>query len=163
MTGTVWDTIRWKRSHSRESGNDIDLQVTWHLPAVIPSADFMILRLTTLHENARSALECGPAMRDRLEFRAKSPSADGYRTPRCLRHNHFHGSEESRSVLGPTRVQGRLGPGWKKEQSEIPRCARNDSSLDLAQMTPLLNAALNSEFTIHYCGPTGPARFPRLT
>jgi hypothetical protein len=26
---------------------------------VIPSADFMILRLTTVHENARSALECG--------------------------------------------------------------------------------------------------------
>jgi hypothetical protein len=26
---------------------------------VIPSADFMILRLTTLHENARSALERG--------------------------------------------------------------------------------------------------------
>jgi hypothetical protein len=27
--------------------------------AVILRADFMILRLTTLHENARSALECG--------------------------------------------------------------------------------------------------------
>jgi hypothetical protein len=26
---------------------------------VIPSADSMILRLATLHENARSALECG--------------------------------------------------------------------------------------------------------
>jgi hypothetical protein len=26
---------------------------------VILSADFMILRLTTVHENARSALECG--------------------------------------------------------------------------------------------------------
>jgi len=43
----------------------------------IPSADSMILRLTTFHENARSALDCGPAMRDRLEFRAKPPSADG--------------------------------------------------------------------------------------
>jgi len=31
----------------------------------------MGLRPTTLHENARSALDCGPAMRDRLEFRAK--------------------------------------------------------------------------------------------
>jgi hypothetical protein len=27
--------------------------------AVIPSEDFMTLRLTTVHENARSALECG--------------------------------------------------------------------------------------------------------
>jgi hypothetical protein len=27
--------------------------------AVILSEDFMILRLTTLHENARSALDCG--------------------------------------------------------------------------------------------------------
>jgi hypothetical protein len=27
--------------------------------AVILSADFMFLRLTTVHENARSALECG--------------------------------------------------------------------------------------------------------
>ena len=53
----------------------------------------MSLRRTTLPENARSALECGPAMRDRLEIRAKSPSADGYRSPRCSRHSHSHGSD----------------------------------------------------------------------
>jgi hypothetical protein len=36
--------------------------------AVIVSEDPIILRLTTLYENARSALECGPPSRARLEF-----------------------------------------------------------------------------------------------
>jgi hypothetical protein len=31
----------------------------------------MILWPTTMYENARSALECGPATRDRLGFRTK--------------------------------------------------------------------------------------------
>jgi len=77
----------------------------------------MILRLTTLHENARSALECGPAMRDRLGLKAKSPSADGYRTPRCLRHNHFHGSEASPQLL---LVQ------LSRKTAEMLRCAQHD-------------------------------------
>ena len=75
----------------------------------------MILRLTTLHENARSALECGGltppcSFEIHTDQRAKQgrsasqepgmnlgrKAASSRRTPRCLRHSHFHGSEESR-------------------------------------------------------------------
>jgi len=54
--------------------------------SVIPSENPMILRLPTAHENARSAMECGSeaAALESLAQR-RYPSADGYRTPRCLR------------------------------------------------------------------------------
>ena len=55
-------------AYSQQSGNRF---IESFIDSVIPSADFMIFRLTTVHENARSALECGPAVRDRLEFQAK--------------------------------------------------------------------------------------------
>ena len=57
----------------------------------------MMLLLTTVHQDARSALDCGS------EAAALNPKRKGgswrYRTPRCLRHMHFRSSEESCSAL----------------------------------------------------------------
>ena len=65
------------------------------------SADFMIFRLTTVDENARSALECGGLTPPSpLAF---TPVAlyGGVKLPhsRCLRHSHFHGRVAPESFL----------------------------------------------------------------
>jgi hypothetical protein len=79
---------------------------------------------SNLHENARSALDCG-SVAAALNSKRKGGSWR-YRTPRCLRHNHFHGSEESRSDSSSPYALIRLELRWASGQSAIPRCARND-------------------------------------
>jgi hypothetical protein len=60
--------------------------------AVIPSADLLILRLTTVHENSDAAMERGhPA---RAAVRGGTPATAG-RMPAL----HFQSSEESRFAL----------------------------------------------------------------
>jgi hypothetical protein len=89
---------------------------------VILRADFVVLRFTTVRENARSALECGGltppcSFQIHTDQRAKQggsasqvPSinlggkaASSRRTPRCLRHGHFHGSGGSAFLCAPRR------------------------------------------------------------
>jgi hypothetical protein len=69
---------------------------------VVLSVDSMILGLTTIHENTRSALECG---------------SSSYRLA-CLPH-------EPKAVAAATALQGAFGTSRK--QGQIPRYARNDN------------------------------------
>jgi hypothetical protein len=63
---------------------------------LLDSADFMIHRLSTVHENARSALECGSEAERSCRLDSKRQGGSWrFRTPRCLRHSDFLGSEES--------------------------------------------------------------------
>ena len=114
------------------------------------SGDFMILGLTTVHENARSALERGglappsPLGLYALGTLRRRPAAAG-RTPRCLRHSHFQSSPPCRTRHPQTikchserSEESRSAPGvWReKEQGEIPRFARNDSQFQSSEGSP---------------------------
>jgi len=68
-------------------------------PAILGS-DSMILRLTTVDENERTALECGDLTPPWNEVEVIAKAASSRRTPTCLRHTYFQSSRSCPSAAG---------------------------------------------------------------
>jgi hypothetical protein len=64
----------------------------------------MILRLVTLHEGARSALECGSGARGAAALNPKEGGSLRYRTPR--RFAHLHRGEGSLQLFSFSELRG---------------------------------------------------------
>jgi hypothetical protein len=86
----------------------------------------MVLRLTTVHENARSALECGGSTPPYIELEREGQG--GVKPPhsKVPSAQSFPWQPGISLCAGLDRDASRYTTRWENEQGEIPRSGRNN-------------------------------------
>jgi hypothetical protein len=85
----------------------------------------MILRLTTVHENARSALECGGSTPPYINLEREGQGGVEPPHSKVPSAQSFLWQRGTSLCAGLDRDSNRYTTRWENEQGEIPRLARN--------------------------------------